>query len=291
MMLVEYPSQYVPRPYPVYCANCGGIGHVYRTCNHPITSFGIICYRLCYDPVTNVVYPEYLMVQRKDSLSYVEFLRGKYDVNNTKYILSLFTNMTNDERLKLTVFDFDALWNEMWCKTTFHERNKNFSKEHADSKARFELLKNGVYIKTHNRGTFFFDINYIVDNTISEYNESEWGFPKGRRNINENDIQCALREFREETNVHLRNIRIIDDIKPIEEVFSGTNKVRYKHVYYVAKYLNDNEELPKIPANSIEVRDISWFDYNEAQNHIRPYNIERKELLKRLNQVIMRTLR
>ena len=290
-MLVEYPSQYVPRPYPVYCANCGGIGHVYRTCNHPITSFGIICYKLCYDPVTNAVYPKYLMVQRKDTLSYVEFLRGKYDVNNTKYIMTLFCNMTEEERLKLSVFEFDELWNDMWCLASFHERNKNFNKEYTESKSRFALLKKGVYIKSSNRGTFYFDIKYVLENTTSEYNEQEWGFPKGRRNINENDMQCALREFREETNINLRNIRIIEDIKPIEEIFTGTNKVRYKHVYYIAKYLNDSNDLPNIPANSIEVKDIKWFNYNETQNHIRPYNIERKELLKRLNQVIMRTLR
>ncbi len=290
-MLVEYPTQYVPRLYPVYCANCGGIGHVYRTCNHPITSFGIICYKLCYDAITNVVYPQYLMIQRKDTLSYVEFLRGKYDVNNTKYILTLFNNMTDDERIKISAFEFDELWNDMWCMASVHERNKNFNKEYSESKSRFELLKKGVYIKSNNRGTFFFDINYILGNTVSEYKEQEWGFPKGRRNINENDMQCALREFREETNINLRNIRIIEDIKPIEEIFSGTNKVRYKHVYYVAKYINENEELPPIPPNSIEIKDIKWFNYNEAQTHIRAYNVERKELLKRLNHVVMRTLR
>ena len=27
----------------------------------------------------------------------------------------------------------------------------------------------------------------------------EWGFPKGRRNYQENDLTCGLREFEEET--------------------------------------------------------------------------------------------
>ena len=49
----------------VFCANCGGLGHIYKTCNHPIISYGIICYKPFYDKITNSVYPKYLMVQRK----------------------------------------------------------------------------------------------------------------------------------------------------------------------------------------------------------------------------------
>ena len=60
----------------IFCANCGCIGHVYKSCNHPVISYGIICYTLFYDMEANIVYPKYLMVQRKDSLSYVEFIRG-----------------------------------------------------------------------------------------------------------------------------------------------------------------------------------------------------------------------
>ena len=38
-----------------------------------------------------------------------------------------------------------------------------------------------------------------VHNTASDY----WGFPKGRKNINENDIDAALRELHEETGIVL----------------------------------------------------------------------------------------
>ena len=42
--------------------------------------------------------------------------------------------------------------------------------------------------------------------------EKEWGFPKGRRNFQEKDIVCGIREFEEETGY---NINDILDIKYI----------------------------------------------------------------------------
>lgn len=294
----------------IICANCGGIGHIYKSCNHPIISYGVICYQMFYDSTTNTVYPKYLMVQRKDSLSYVEFIRGKYEVQNRTYLMKLFSFMTPEERHKIAQNDFETLWKDMWCKHSEQESNKNFSKEFDEATQKFNRLKAGVFIRTEDNETIFFDLKYLFDNTTAEYPETEWGFPKGRRNINEDDISCAVREFREETGIHPRSIRLCPDIKPCEEVFSGTNKVRYKHVYYIARYhnspcpspmltraesLNDVESQVRLfdPQNKQqckEIKDVQWFSYTEAQARIRKQNIERKELLKRINAVIMKSV-
>ena len=50
----------------VYCNNCGNEGHLYRQCRLPVLSYGIICINS-----ENKI----LMIRRKDSLSYLEFLR------------------------------------------------------------------------------------------------------------------------------------------------------------------------------------------------------------------------
>ena len=227
----------------IFCANCGCVGHIYKLCNHPVISYGIICYQLFYDQKENTVYPKYLMVQRKDSLSYVEFIRGKYDVQNITYLMKLFSFMTPGERDKLkNTIGFETLWADMWCKAnTDKENNKNFNREFIDATNKFNLLKSGICIKHTKPGdsscTTFFNLDYLLEKTIHEFDETEWGFPKGRRNINEDDLSCAIREFREETGINGKNIRMCSDIKPCEEIFSGTNKVRYKHVYYIAKYM------------------------------------------------------
>ncbi len=285
------------------CANCGGYGHGYKNCNHPIISYGIICYRFCYEPETNSISPRYLMVQRKDSLCYVEFIRGKYDVQNKDYLFKMFNNMTDTERHKIKTHNFEFLWNEMWCRRDGDgsECTRNFNRELKESQEKFNMLKKGFYIKpVDTEDLVFFNIDYIIDNTQSIYDDTEWGFPKGRRNMSENDLTCALREFTEETGISSKSIKICLDIKPIEEVFSGSNKIRYKHVYYVGKQHSTSTDAVNLsvtnlynPDNKIqskEIKDVRWFSYQEAQQLIRNHNVERKELFKRLNNVIMRTV-
>jgi 8-oxo-dGTP pyrophosphatase MutT (NUDIX family) len=274
----------------IMCANCGGYGHLYKSCNHPVISYGVICYQLVYDDVAQTFYPKFLMVQRKDSLSYVEFIRGKYNLENRSYLLKLFSNMTDDERTRISQNTFEMLWKSMWCKSTNEETNKNFTKEYLEAAEKFALLKKGYLLKTEDGSIIKCDLDYILDNTESTYNETEWGFPKGRRNINEDDISCALREFKEESGLYLKHIRLLNDVKPIEEVFSGSNKVRYKHVYYLARYHAECDTNVVARTYCREIKDAQWFTYDEMIHHIRPYNVERRELAKRVMNIISKKL-
>jgi 8-oxo-dGTP pyrophosphatase MutT (NUDIX family) len=205
----------------------------------------------------------------------------------------MFTLMTESEREGLATKTFDVLWQDMWCKS-INDESKTFSKEFKEANEKFQLLKKGYYIKSTDNIQFF-DIAYIIKNTTSKYNETEWGFPKGRRNINEGDVNCALREFREETGIPQKCVQLCNNyIKPLEEVFSGSNNVRYKHVYYIAK-MNVNNQFaqsvsidPKNKQQCKEIRNVRWFEYDEAQSKIREQNIERKELLRRLHMLIMK---
>ena len=266
--------------YSIQCANCGGLGHIYKNCNHPITSYGIICFRLHYDLEQRHWKPQYLMVQRKDSLSYVEFIRGKYSIDQKSYLMKLFTNMTTTERLGLTTQPFDVLWRTLWQS----DDCKGFVKEYNEANNKFEMLRNGYILRNQLNEIYYFDIEYVMNNTTCLVGEPEWGFPKGRRNINEHDFNCAIREFKEETGVHPKYIRMLANVKPFEEIFSGTNKVRYKHIYYIASCIRN--DVYKVNNNSREIKAVKWFTYDEAQDKINPYNIERKELFKRVDSLI-----
>jgi hypothetical protein len=70
-----------------YCNNCGKHGHLYHQCKMPITSIGIIAFRYNknrqnIDNTNGVL--EYLMIRRKDTLGYIDFMRGKYSVYNNR---------------------------------------------------------------------------------------------------------------------------------------------------------------------------------------------------------------
>ena len=59
------------------------------------------------------------------------------------------------------------------------------------------------------------------------------GISKGRRNLKESDYDCAIREFQEETGIKEGEYYILKNIKPVEEIFYGSNNIRYKHIYYI----------------------------------------------------------
>ena len=273
------------------CTNCGVEGHIYRVCNLPVCSFGIVCCRFVFDAQKNTLRPEYLMVQRKDSLCYVEFIRAKWVPQNKKYVMTLFSRMTPDERMRIsTAKSFDDLWYGFWHKDTC----KGYMREYTQAKEKFNTLKSGFRLKCRVENVndeemteeIQFDLGYVLAHTKSLYEETEWGWPKGRRNINESDVQCALREFSEETGVPTNEVTLLN-MKPFEEVFQGCNNVRYKHVYFLGvqqghayyKTLSVDEST----CQAQEIRKVSWFDYENTLSKFRDHNVERKELFKRIH--------
>ena len=77
--------------YTNICQNCGIKCHHIRTCNNPITSLGIVLYNRGKQGL------RYLLVRRKNTIGFVEFIRGKYAINDKTYILQLFNVMTENE--------------------------------------------------------------------------------------------------------------------------------------------------------------------------------------------------
>lgn len=256
---------------PQTCRNCGLNGHLYKDCPHPIMSFGIICYKIINNEV------KYVMIQRKDSLSFMEFVRGKYNADDHNYLKQLIEYMTENEKQMIMNNNFDQIWNYTWCQNP--HTNFKQTKEYIDSKAKFEHNISNNYLKSL----------LICNNKKSNYTEQEWGFPKGRKKIKEADIDCAVREFCEETQLYKDDILIDKNVIPFQEIFFGTNNILYKHVYYIAKIIKDDA---KIHINNTcmeqvrEVRALKWFTYDEVLMRIKNHNIERIKIFKKAHSII-----
>jgi len=81
------------KDYNNFCNNCGRQGHLFHQCKNPVTSIGIIVFTKNSDNQL-----EYLMIRRKDSLGYVDFIRGKYPLFNKRYLKNIISEMTDDEK-------------------------------------------------------------------------------------------------------------------------------------------------------------------------------------------------
>ena len=251
-----------------FCNNCGKNGHVFHSCKHPITSIGIIVFRLYENKL------QYLMIKRKHSLGFVEFMRGKYPLYNYKYIVNIFNEMSNDEKTKIKNSTFSELWSYLWGE----QIGIQYRGEEKVSREKYEALKEGIETKTS------YNLEQIIETCNNEWIDTEWGFPKGRRNFQEKDLNCALREFEEETGYLKSNIKLVQNIIPYEEIFTGSNMKSYKHKYFIGhiessvNQTNDFQET--------EVSEIKWCNYEECIQKIRPYNLEKITILNKLNIVL-----
>ena len=257
----------------IYCNNCGKNGHLYHQCKLPITSIGIVAFRL----KDNI--PEYLMIRRKDTLGYVDFMRGKYSLSNKEYILNLLNHMTVEEKANLKILSFIELWKNVWGEGDISAQYKN---EETVSYDKFTQLQNGVWFNSK-KCTLIDMID--ESSTKSNWEESEWGFPKGRRNNRETDYDCALREFKEETGYKIDNLTNIQNIIPYEEIFTGSNYKSYKHKYFLM-HMDYKVSLNQGQFEKSEVSKMEWNTYDQGISIIRDYNIERKRILNKIHHTI-----
>ncbi len=254
-----------------YCNNCGNYGHLYGNCRHPILSYGIILFR-----VDELNVPRIIMVERKDSLSFIEFIRGKYKTpENKKYIELLISRMTKLEKQKLLDKSFDELWKKLWIH--IDNVNQRIKKEYLKSKIIFEKLKKGLW-----KDEKYYSLETIIKESGNKYEMNEWEIPKGRRSGHENNKDCAIREFNEETNIPFEKYNLIKNIIPLIEEYKGINSVRYKHIYYIGK-TDEKIELCIDQTNKnqyTEIKDISWLSEEECYEKIRDYDLHKKKIVK-----------
>jgi 8-oxo-dGTP pyrophosphatase MutT (NUDIX family) len=279
----------------VYCVNCGEKGHVVKDCDGPITSFGIIAFKIVnteseergdknkkLQEVIDIVMPQsevvsatttkqypkikFLMIQRKDTMGYIDFIRGKYpedDDEKKASLLGVWLNeMTTKEKTQLLTQSFDVLWDNLWMN---HE-SKCYKNEYHSAKRKFERL----------------DLKTLIGNSKTYYEFQEFSFAKGRRNMKERNITCAEREFYEETGYAKSEYQFIKNYPPIQEEFTGTNGIRYRHIYYLVKMI-DNVSPPVIDEDNIvqtgEVQNIGWMTYQECIALIRPYDHAKRKAI------------
>lgn len=215
-------------------------------------SYGIICFRFNMRKEL-----EYLMIMRKHSYAFSDFIFGNYKLSDILYIKKIFSRMTKREKYLLyTNDDFNTLWKMIWKDKFFFKSN------YINGYKKFKVIKQG-YMKNN----MFYDLKIFLDNNTSRYKNCEWGFPKGKLEKNEDKIFCALREFEEECATE--NYDFLN-ITPIYENHKGINNVNYKTYLYFSM-ANKNTIIDRKKIDMKEVSEVKWFTKNDMNETLRNY--------------------
>ena len=290
-----------------YCTNCSQYGHYLKSCITPVTSYGCIVIKVpsSYDQAKELLKNDniisgyescmkdiqYLMIQRKDSLGFIEIMRGKYKIHDVEYIKYHLASITIDEEQKLLTNDFDTLWNNLWGIPK--EQTVNYKNDKESAKQKFEMLRNGYTDTTSTSTTTSttsttISLKSLIEECKTVWRTPEWGFPKGRRDPRETDFQCALRELREETGILENDVLFIRNLEPISETFFGSNHIHYCHKYFIVMYNSD--KVVTFDKGNVhmaqEIGDIGWYTLEGCLEKIRSENIEKKEVLLRASSLL-----
>lgn len=248
-------------------------------------SSGIACCR--FNDETNRL--EVLLVKKRYTYSFVAFVFGQYSNKDEKRLKFLFNGMTLQEKIDILSLKFDMMWYKIWLefpeisiqpefdvssakaisntwKVLYKQKaTSNFVPYNVNSMSKLDF-----YIKRKNK----FETSFVSDNgkrlrsliVNTKNNELIWEIPKGRKNKRETVLDCAIREFKEETNVDIDMYSIMFNIKPIVESYVSAN-VKYVHNYYMA-YTSKTFD-PKVSfsydTQISEIDSIRWVNLNEIK--------------------------
>ena len=126
-------------------------------------------------------------------------------------------------------------------------------------------------------GAFIYKIenNEILFLLVYSKRNNEWGFPKGHVEDGETEIQTAVREIKEETNLDVE----IDETKRFVEHYSPEDGIEKDVVFFVAKKTGG-----EIKVQEEEVKDTKWLTINEAME-ILTYESSKRILQNVLNTI------
>jgi ADP-ribose pyrophosphatase YjhB (NUDIX family) len=259
--------------------------------NYPIVSYGVIAIKGISRNLEITVNPssiyndrlpritkqlndiEYLMICRSNTFGYIDFIKGNYSLNNLEHVQVLINEMTISEKNDILTLSFEELYRRLTKPSKQHINVRN-----DESKKKFEGLRNGI-----NASGEIITLQTMINYSDTQWVNNEWEFPKGRKNYKEKDLDCAKREFQEETGISCANLQIINNVIPFEEIFIGSNQKCYKNVYYLG-IIDTEVELTNYQETEVSI--MEWKSYNDCIESIRDYNVEKSCLLTNVHNFI-----
>lgn len=125
------------------------------------------------------------------------------------------------------------------------------------------------------------------DNIVKD---TTYGFPKGKMFRWESQMQCALREFMEETDIDINSVLSVHK-RPFIEQYTGLDGQKYLYTYFVAQLKPESKWsiLPPLGRNekNVEVGSLNWLSLAESQSVLEKIP-SRMQVLKAIDKFLNR---
>lgn len=175
-------------------------------------SYGIILFKKVKNQLL------FLLIKKKYSYHFSDIVSGNY--TGISDFLTLTSKLTYDEKELLMTGNFNLIWsgiysNRRFQTNNFHKCKNKFSGVYKDNKE-----------KIH---------QYLLSSSVIE---NKWELPKGHKiNTDILDVDAALREFTEETNIKRSDYKLSNDWGFLN--FSDRS-IDYRYKFFIAKYTTEN---------------------------------------------------
>jgi 8-oxo-dGTP pyrophosphatase MutT (NUDIX family) len=241
---------------------------------------------------------EILLIKKRYSYYFFSFVFGYYKKYDDCYLKYLFNNMSYAEKIDILSMQFGTMWYRIWLNNPEKHFNiKDIYTYFLDKNDKIDEVDNKKYNINDIYKLFFkkkkkFELNFMNDggkklrNLIMESTDAEiiWEIPKGGISGKETFMDCAIREFFEETSIPYKYYDIFYHLNPVIETFKDSGII-YKNIFYIAsvnkKY--SDKLIPKINYRNFnqvsEVEQIKWVSLQEIEF----LNLNKKSLKKIIN--------
>lgn len=182
-----------------------------------------------------------LLVQKRYTYAFFAFVYHKCNMRDDDAVIALLDRMTIEEKLDILSLDFQRMWWRVWL-------GRGTSAQFLNAHRRF-------------RETFTGDHGARIQSLVRRSTVCAlrlWEMPKGRKkNANEREMDCAIREFYEETGIPRSAYHITRGTHEIDFTEDG---IHYHVKYFIAITTRDiHQRITTAKREQVsEICDIHW---------------------------------
>ncbi len=197
-------------------------------------SLGIACVRF-----NDNGRPEILLVRKRITYAFNLFVHGRYNTKSNQDLIRLFSQMTIAEKLDILSRNFMQIWYRVWL-------NNTTASEFLVAKNKFEMVFSG-------------DGGARLKKLIAKSATADliWEIPKGKKKKpTEPDLNCAVREFQEETGLALGSYQLFPQAR--KSYTHIDQHVKYTNTYFIAYAFADAKINFNLTDQVAELSGIQW---------------------------------